>query len=208
MSLGAPVKVSSVGQLRLVIHGAPEVLPPIRALALIGSLPYPHTAVTVELVPRILVHRLWARDFPGKPFPGEHAFRAYTRDAHVVILVDKTETQQSLIWLLLHELSHVAVNGAPALDAAFRSVPRPNGYLTSDAAHESWPEEQFANAVADRMAPLLGSQPGLNRLWWRQRTRSAQAMLRDPSLAASSGFTPLSQTSYQVAPSKARTAGS
>jgi hypothetical protein len=55
------------------------------------------------------------------------------------------------------------------LDKAFSSVPRPANYLTSDAAHERYPEEQMANLVADQLAPHFDSRPGLNRIWWRRR---------------------------------------
>lgn len=90
----------------------------------------------------------------------------------MVLLSDLTETTQSLTWLLLHELAHVEVNQTSLLDAALRSIPRPKDYLTNDEAHEAWPEEQLANLVADRLSSRLGSRPGLNRLWWRQRVRA------------------------------------
>ena len=113
-----------------------------------------------------------ARGHGRQAIPGTYAFRGYTRGNRVVLLSDATETPASLTWLLLHELAHVQVNNAPMLDKAFSSVPRPANYLTSDAAHERYPEEQMANLVADQLAPHFDSRPGLNRIWWRRRVRS------------------------------------
>ena len=123
----------------------------------------------VELVPRRLVQQLWLRDFGNSPFPGLYAFRAFTRDDHIRMLSDWTETPQSLTWLLIHELAHFAVNQEPLLDRALRSIPKPAKYLTDDHAHGEWLEEKLANAVADQLAPSVGSSAGLNRLWWRRR---------------------------------------
>jgi hypothetical protein len=171
MSLGFPLRRRSEGGFTISVHAEPSiVIPDIVWSALSRS--YPGMMVHVEVVPRPLVRELWARDMGSKPFPGYYAFRAYTRGDRVVLLSDTTETPQSLTWLLLHELAHVEVNRAPLLDAGLRSIPRPKDYLTSDQAHESWPEERLANLVADRLAPLFGSRPGLNRLWWRSRVRS------------------------------------
>jgi hypothetical protein len=46
-----------------------------------------------------------------------------------------------------------------------------------DAAHEALTEEKLANAFADLMVAeahrrgLLGGKPGLDRYWWRERTK-------------------------------------
>lgn len=171
MSLGLPFRSRSEGGFTVVTHGAPSVsIPDAVWLALSRS--YPGMKVLVEVVPRPFVRQLWSRDMGVKPFPGYYAFRAYTRGDRVVLLSDAAETPQSLTWLLLHELAHVEVNRASLLDAALRSIPRPKDYLTSDEAHESWPEERLANLVADELSPRFGSRPGLNRLWWRERVRS------------------------------------
>lgn len=134
--------------------------------------------VLVEIVPRQAVRQLWRRDFGRARLPGDYAFRAFTRDDHIRLLSDSTETQASLTWLLLHELAHFAVNQEPLMDTALRSVPKPAGYLTSDAAHERWPEEQLANLVADQLAPRVGSRPGLDRLWWRRRVERLRPSTR------------------------------
>jgi len=172
MSLGVSKTTRSFGPVTVVAHGQPAVQIPAQVWASLARGSYLDTHVCVELIPRRLVRRLWARDMGGKPFPGYYAFRAYTRGRRVVLLSDHTETPQSLTWLLLHELAHVQVNGSPLLDRALRSIPKPRGYLTSDAAHEAWPEEGLANLVADQLAPRFGSRPGLNRIWWRSRVQA------------------------------------
>ncbi len=161
-----------MGRLSVLIHGQPATLIPPSVWTRLAHGPYLSTAVHVELVPRSLVRKLWRRDMGSKPFPGTYAFRGYTRGNRVVLLSDATETPASLTWLLLHELAHVQVNNAPMLDKAFSSIPLPAGYMTSDAAHERYPEEQMANLVADQLAPHFDSRPGLNRIWWRRRVGS------------------------------------
>lgn len=163
------MRVDNYGPLTVVTHGKPDVeIPSLVWQALVRD-KYLDMGVRVEVVPRSCVRLLWKRDMGLKPFPGFYAFRAYTRDRDVVILSDWTETSQSLIWLLLHELTHVQVNNTPMLDRALRSIERPVNYLTSDEAHESWPEEKLANLSADQLAPRYASRPGLNRIWWRSR---------------------------------------
>jgi hypothetical protein len=170
-SLGVPIQNSRMGKIVVTVHGQPTTLIPRAIWAKLAHGPYLNTVVHVELVPRHLVRRLWSRDMGSKPFPGQYAFRGYTRGNRIILLSDATETPASLTWLLLHELSHVQINNAPILDRALRSIPKPRDYLTSDVAHGQWPEEQLANRVADQLAPHFDSRPGLNRIWWRRRTR-------------------------------------
>jgi len=127
-------------------------------------------AVTVELVPRASLPALWRRDFPGQPMLPPYAFRAYARGAKIVVLVDKTETPASVLWLLGHELAHTELTRSKLLRAAYRSIPKPPGYMTDDDAHEAHPEEQAANLVADRICDQEGfCERGLDRRWWRAR---------------------------------------
>jgi hypothetical protein len=131
--------------------------------------------VVVEIAPRAQVRAIWQRDHGGRPMPdyGPYAFRAYSRDGRAVIFVDPTETQASTLWLLLHELAHLEVASARMLKSAYRSMPKPPGYMTNDAAHEAHPEEQLANLVATRTLAHLGLPPRqLDRLWWRRRVQA------------------------------------
>jgi hypothetical protein len=93
------------------------------------------------------------------------------------VLVDETENRDSVKWILLHEMAHVLVTANPTLAETLRAEKRLPGYPVDDAAHEALTEEKLANAFADRMIAeahrrgLLGGKPGLDRYWWRERTR-------------------------------------
>lgn len=146
---------------------APEELAPV-ACSLRGS-------VEVQIWPRALLPSVWAEDHGAAPVPGgTHGFRAYTRDHVVKLFVDGTETRDSVLWLLHHELAHVGVTQTPGLVQSLRRAPREPGYPSRDDAHERHPEERHANAVADAWMMRLGRSPGLDRLWWRRRTTARQ----------------------------------
>lgn len=129
--------------------------------------------LTVEYWPRRMVGAIWARDHDGQPLPVDpYAFRAYSRNGKATLFVDNTETEPSATWLLLHELGHLELPGARLVHRAYRSVPRPANYLTSDEGHEAHAEEQLANTVANQVFPMLGYPAArYDRLWWRQRVR-------------------------------------
>lgn len=155
--------------LQVTVHpGTEQWVPTHNALETLGrALKVP---VRVEFIPRSRVREIWSRDHPrADSFPGDYAFRAYTKDKLVRLFVDQTETRDSALWLLVHELAHVAVDSNDLLDLAYNSFPRPAAYRTDDRAHEAWPEEQLANNVADQWGERLGYPAGLNRLWWRKR---------------------------------------
>ena len=132
--------------------------------------------VAVEYAPRSMLEAIWQRDH-GSPLPVDrYAFRAYARGGRAVLFVDETETPASATWLLLHELAHLDLPNSRLLFRAYRSVDKPDGYLTDDVAHEAHPEEQMANLVADQVLPTLGYPAGrYDRLWWRRRVASRRA---------------------------------
>jgi len=137
------------------------------------SVLFPGEDAIVEILPRSMVERAWVTAHGNAwPFPGRHPFRAWARDQQVRIFVDGTETPESVTWLMLHELAHVALRRQPYLDLAYRSIPRPKGYVVDDEAHESYPEEQVANQVADAISAHFGLPLGLNRHWWRERVEA------------------------------------
>lgn len=111
--------------------------------------------------------------FVRRPETVPKAYRAVADRPHrdgsvsVRILVDETETRDSIRWLVLHEMAHVLVSADPTLAETLRAGRRPSGYPHDDDAHEAVLEEQVANAFADRLAPV----PGLDRRWWRKRTK-------------------------------------
>ena len=127
----------------------------------------------VVIHPRSERDLAWGEDHAGAKAPGgPYSFRAYTLGPVTRIFVDNTETRASVGWLILHELAHAVLNRAPRTAGPLRSQPRPTNYATNDTAHEAVPEEQICNRVADLLTVQLGGRPGLNRHWWRKRTRA------------------------------------
>jgi len=127
--------------------------------------------VWLKVFPRRMVKTVWNFEKPITPFPPKkYAFRAFAKGSQITLFDDNTETKESLSWLLLHELAHVMVTRNKKLRIHFRTIDKPEGYLISDAAHESSPEEQFANMMADRWFKEWYNKPGsYHRLWWRKR---------------------------------------
>jgi hypothetical protein len=110
---------------------------------------------------------------PEHPLGKKYPYRAVATPrpgggTSIRLFVDETETKDSVKWLLLHELAHALVTAQPTLAETLRAEPRPPGYPHNDAAHEAVFEERLANAFADRLAPV----PGLDRRWWRARTKT------------------------------------
>lgn len=133
--------------------------------------------VQVHYWPRAQLGEVWRCTHGGRDVPTSrpYAFRAWANANVVHILVDETETPESIVWLTLHELAHVELGCAPLIAQAYRSIPKHPDYLSDDAAHDERPEEQMADLVADQLAPLLGSRAGYGRRWWRPRTEAALA---------------------------------
>lgn len=159
---------------RLTVRVHPEARPWAPPAATLKKLACMLTRdLEVEYWPRRMVGAVWARDHDGRPLPVDrYAFRAYSRGNRAVLFVDETETEPSATWLLLHELGHLDLPGARLVHRAYRSMPRPPGYLTTDAGHEAHAEEQLANTVANQIFPQLGYPAArYDRLWWRKRVR-------------------------------------
>ena len=127
--------------------------------------------IHLSIYPRRMVREVWNHEMDGKTFDlKEYAFRAFARGNGIVIFDDETETKDSLLWLLLHEVGHIFVTRTPKLRHQFRSSSKPSGYMTSDSAHESSPEEQFANMMADGWYKEFSGKSGsFHRIWWRNR---------------------------------------
>jgi hypothetical protein len=151
--------------LRVVtLPNAEDWVPEPSWLAWIGSFVPPGTTVTFKR---------------RAPPPVDRPYRAVAKRApcDVTVLVDETENRDSVKWILLHEVAHALVTANPTLAETLRAEARLPGYPEDDAAHEALTEEKLANAFADRMIAeahrrgLLGGKPGLDRYWWRERTR-------------------------------------
>lgn len=127
--------------------------------------------VRVEIYPRSMVGTIWSKDHENKPYDKDYyAFRAYAGKNYCKIFVDETETKESVLWVLLHELAHISLSCAPYLFRAFRHL-TPDDYFESDDAHERDPEEQMANSMAMSWMDMLGyGKVSYPRHWWRKRT--------------------------------------
>ena len=127
----------------------------------------------IRIFPRRMVKTVWNHEKPDTPWLNkEYAFRAFARGSKISLFDDDTETSESLIWLLFHEIAHVCVSRTPKLRNHFRTMKKPQGYLTSDAAHESSPEEQFANMMANQwFKEFYGKSKSYHRLWWRKQVQ-------------------------------------
>jgi hypothetical protein len=167
-----PVRPTKATKLRIRGYG-PGPGPARGYLAQIDALLSGPVVVTIH--PRRNVARIWEKDHGKAMFTHPYAFRAYTRGNQSRLFTDETETPDSMLWLLLHELAHVELGRNPFLKAAYRKLPKPPGYLTSDTAHEAHPEEQFANLVANQWFSHLTGEPCIyDRLWWRKRVNRRQ----------------------------------
>jgi hypothetical protein len=126
--------------------------------------------VRVDYWPRSSVRQVWLRRH-GEPLTVDPwSFRAWSAGDRATLFVDGSETYESALWLLLHELAHLDLISSTLLSRAYRSAKKPPGYLSSDQAHESYPEEQMANFVATTTLSLIGhSSFAYDRPWWRRR---------------------------------------
>ena len=134
--------------------------------------------VQVEVYPRNQVARVWAQENGGAALPVDpYAFRAFAKGRRALLFVDPTETKDSVLWLLVHELTHLELPQSRLLHEVYRNRERDPAYLHSDEAHEADLEERFANQIADVMMARFGRPTGLDRRWWRKRV---QSMLSHP----------------------------
>lgn len=128
----------------------------------------------VDILPRAQLVQTWASQHPAQPTIEACQVRAWANkpSRRAWLFVDRSETRDSVLWLLGHELAHIELGLAPLLQAAV-AAPHSADYLTSDAAHEAHPEERFANQVgAAVLGMLTGRRQALDRLWWRKRART------------------------------------
>ncbi len=137
--------------------------------------------VHVRLWDRTDLAHAWAVGHPGQALPNlpRYAFRAWAepRTGNVHVLVDNTETPESVTWLLLHELAHHELRASPFVAGALAQTIRHPRYMTDDDAHQADPEERIADWIATRWFRQLGYPPPLrrDRHWWRARVRRVPA---------------------------------
>jgi hypothetical protein len=166
-------KDSTTACRRLVVRASPGTEPWVPDPATLQRLACLLTSdVEVEIYPRMSVAPVWAREHGGdrSSLPTDpYAFRAWSREGRAILFVDDTETKDSILWLLVHELAHLDLPHSRLLRSAYRDRVRHPDYLKNDQVHEADPEEQLANLVADEVVARLGRPSGLHRLWWRRR---------------------------------------
>ena len=137
---------------------------------LAGVRKYLSPRTVLHLLPRSALPTTFEREL-GAPFEGSpYQLRAWALKSRgeAWVFVDETETRDSVLWVLLHELAHLDLVGAGLLQAAV-TVPRTAAYDT-DEGHEADPEERLANQVATAMlGKLTGCARALDRRWWRRR---------------------------------------
>jgi hypothetical protein len=100
-----------------------------------------------------------------------YSYRGWCRgwNGEIIVLVDETETPESLQWITYHELGHLACANLTFVDNAWEKENKLEGRDTynwkDDAAHEADSEEQFCNRIATAYCDgkLMG------RFWWRPR---------------------------------------
>lgn len=167
------------GHMPVILDATPAVrawMPQATALSMISD----HVVANVHVLlrPRADLAALWAwshPDNPALPRLPAYAFRAWCIPSknEIVILVDGTETPQSITWLLLHELVHRELRHSPLIAEALGRVRKPHNYLTSDDAHQAHPEERICDWIATIWYRKLGYAPPwrMDRRWWRARVR-------------------------------------
>lgn len=163
-------KVASDDNLSIFCHvDATDWCPPSEVVKKISC--FFTKPVRVEIYPRYMVGEVWSKDHGGADYKKDYyAFRAYAGKDYCKIFVDETETKDSALWVLLHELAHISLASAPYIFKGFRHL-TPKDYFESDEAHERDPEEQMANSMAVSWLGMLGYEPkNYPRHWWRERT--------------------------------------
>lgn len=120
--------------------------------------------ITLKVYPRHLVQEVWDHETLKEPYPFKpYSFRAFAKGNTIILLDDDTETKGSLFWVLLHEMAHVFVSKNEKLKKQFR-------HNRKEVSHETSPEEQFANLMADQwFFEYTGIHKSYHRLWWKER---------------------------------------
>lgn len=139
------------------IHqGARDWVPSASDREVLASLA-PGDAVDVYVWPRSM-----AKEGVGRS--GEdYAFRAVSRGPIVHVLVDETETRDSIRWLIAHELGHQRVRQTGL--RSFFGLGAPTDIdPAGDLYHDLSAEERWADGLATR---TFGER--LDRAWWRKR---------------------------------------
>lgn len=112
-----------------------------------------------------------------------YSYRGWCDYRRIVVLVDETETPDSIAWITYHELAHLACSRSRMIDQAMDQENKNEGRTgyewKDDAGHEADSEERLVNRVAT--AWMGGKEYA--RPWWRPRVAallSGATQLPDP----------------------------
>lgn len=175
-------------KLKIVAH--PEAyrwMPPRDIIQKLGQ--FMHKEMCIRIFPRDMIFEVYNDEHPA--CLGEedyYKFRAYTSGSKATVFVDETETPDSVLWVILHELAHMDMKASSYLYKAYTWA-TPEDYNESDEAHERDPEEQMANLVATKWLGRLGREEFCySRPWWRARVETHCSMEKDASFRISDPY--------------------
>lgn len=150
---------------------------------------YPSVDVTIHILPDSEKRAIYDQTHEGWEYKGDDSFRAFNmlKEKIIYIFVDDAETQDSMLWLVFHELTHTAISNEILL--AYYFAHKRDDFLLDthgitidqyfadetislrDDVHENLPEEVFCNQVATRIVGADYSRP-----WWRERRALVQTV--------------------------------
>lgn len=143
--------------------------------------------IVVVLAAGELKRELYTQQFPNEEYPGDDAFRAFfdVPSSKVVIFLDG-ETFESVLWIFVHEMTHVILHQrAPLLDWYLGTLryewllelgidpeawKHDKNLQLRDEIHENDPEESLCNRVA---TAVMGGAD-YSRTWWRRHRQEAR----------------------------------
>lgn len=172
-------EIFSNGRLQILSH--PEAykwMPPRDIIEKLGQ--FMHKEMCIRIFPRDMIFEVYNSEHPTCLGEDDYyKFRAYTSGTKATVFVDETETADSVLWVILHELAHMDMKASSYLYKAYTWA-TPEDYNESDEAHERDPEEQMANLVATKWLGKLGREEFCySRPWWRSRVEAHCSMEKD-----------------------------
>lgn len=121
------------------------------------------------------------KEYMQSPFKGNNSYRALTHTKHkkTFIFLNDKETIDSILWVFLHELTHINILHNEYLNKIcktnfnkilvqnnIKTIQEYESKLDDDNFHELFMEEQLANNFATE---IIGFN--YNRIWWRNQLK-------------------------------------
>lgn len=172
-------EIYSDSKLKIIAHpDACNWMPSQEVIRKLGH--FLHKPMCIRIFPRDMVFEVYNSEHPCPLNPEDYyKFRAYTSGSKATVFVDDTETKESALWVILHELAHMDMKASPYLFKAY-CLATPPDYNESDEAHERDPEEKMANLVATKWLGQCGCEEvEYARPWWRARVNAKCSMEKD-----------------------------